>query len=617
LCGIAGWVSFSSDLTLQRATIEKMTATMALRGPDDTGTWTRRQVALGHCRLSIVDLVDGVQPMVAETPNGPVVIVYTGETYNYRELRTTLEAKGHRFRTASDTEVVLRGYLEWGLAVADHLNGMTALAIWDTRDEKLVLIRDRMGVKPLYYYPMNDGVLFGSEPKAILANPHVPKVVDLDGVRELMSPTKRPGWALWQGLREVEPGTIVTVDVQGLRARTYWALETAEHTDDLDTTVARVRELLADIVQRQLIADVPQGLLLSGGVDSSALTGLAAAAMATEGRRPRTFSVDFGGQAEHFKPDSLRAELDAPFATEVARFAGSEHQDIVLDSARLCDPELRRRTITARDTPSCFGDLDGSLYLLFEAIRGQSTVVLSGEAADEVFGGYSWFFNESVRDKAVFPWLLANHAKRTAGDGDALHVINEDLMAALDIGEYLLGQYTTAVREVEHPDGASTLEQRMRVMSYLNLTRLVRLLLDRKDRMSMAVGLEVRVPFCDHRLVEYVYNTPWSMKAFDGRAKSLLRAAVCDMVPESVLRRAKSGYPSVQDPAYVTSLQLQAKEALTDGGNAVFGLVNRDWLQNAAEQDPSRVSHTTRATLDQVVEFYHFFDLYRPQLALS
>ena len=258
MCGIAGWVAYDSDLTRQRAVIDAMTDTMTCRGPDQDSTWVRPHAALGHRRLAIIDLPGGRQPMEVRTPRGAVAMVYAGEAYNFTELRDELQAKGHRFRTASDTEVVLRGYLEWGEGVAERLNGMFAFAIWDERENKLVMIRDRLGVKPFYYYPTPDGVLFGSEPKAILANPRVRRVVDTDGLRELIGFTMTPGWALWKGMHEVKPGTIVTVDVGGIRTRAYWTLRATAHTDDQDTTVARVRELMTDIVHRQLVADVPR-----------------------------------------------------------------------------------------------------------------------------------------------------------------------------------------------------------------------------------------------------------------------------------------------------------------------------------------------------------------------
>jgi asparagine synthase (glutamine-hydrolysing) len=609
MCGITGWVSFETDLSRERETLDAMTATMACRGPDDAGTWIAPDAALGHRRLAIIDLPGGRQPMSLTTPNGEIVLVYSGETYNFTELRAKLKAKGHWFTTESDTEVVLHGYLEWGEAVADHLNGMYAFAIWDARDRKLVMIRDRMGIKPLYYYPTRDGVLFGSEPKAILAHPRVRKVVDADGFRELFAFTKAPGWSLWQGMTEVEPGTIVRVDEGGVHSRTYWSLPARPHTDDQETTVARVRELMTDIVERQLVADVPRCVLLSGGLDSSAITGLAAGSL---GEQLRTFSVDFVGQEENFTPDEMRDTPDAPFVRDVANLVRSAHQDVVLDPQTLTDPSARRAMITARDIPSGLGDLDVSLYLLFKAIRAESTVALSGESADEVFGGYRWFHDEAVRNAATFPWM----AFRTGHDmRDSL--LRDDLLKRLDLEPYIADQYASAVATVEHLDGESETDSRMRTFFHLHLTRFVRHLLDRKDRASMAVGLEVRVPFCDHRLVEYVYNTPWSLKTFDGREKSLLRHATKHVLPQSVVDRVKSPYPSTQDPGYAAELQRQTKDILAERGNPLFDLVDRAWLTEIVEHDPATITTMARYGLDRSLDLYHWLDLYRPELDLA
>ena len=537
---MTGWVDYSRDLTRERAVIEAMTQTMACRGPDAAGTWLRRDVALGHRRLAVIDLPGGVQPMVVCTPAGEVAMVYTGEAYNFTELRRDLVAAGHSFETSSDTEVVLRGYLQWGEALADRLNGMYAFAIWDSRERKLVMIRDRMGIKPFYFYPTPDGVLFGSEPKAILANPLAQRAIDLDGLRELLVPVKTPGNAIWKGMAEVQPGTIVTVDEHGIRERTYWRLESRLHTDDRDTTVTRVRELLDDIVRRQLVADVPECVLLSGGLDSSAITALSARELPTP---VRTFAVDFTDQAENFTPSDWRPTRDTPYVHDVARYVGSEHTDIVLDHRQLADPDIRRAVVAARDLPTGGGDMDASLYLLFKAIRQQSTVALSGESADEIFGGYRQFHDPRVQRTDAFPWIAIGDSW-TDPSG---YVLTPALRAALDLDSYMQQRYTEAVAEVERLSGEDDFTHRMRVMSYLHLTRFVRILLDRKDRMSMAVGLEVRVPFCDHRLVEYVYNTGWSMKTYDGREKSILRGAVRDVLPESVVQRVKSPYPTTSD----------------------------------------------------------------------
>jgi asparagine synthase (glutamine-hydrolysing) len=614
MCGIAGWISFERDLRNEQDTVDAMTETMACRGPDDRGTWVDGPAALGHRRLAIIDLPGGRQPMTAEAGGGgTVAMVYSGEAYNFTELRTELTARGHRFTTASDTEVVLHGYLEWGEAVADRLNGMYAFAIWDSREQKLVMIRDRMGIKPFYYYPTDDGVLFGSEPKAILANPLAARRVSLDGLRELFAFVKTPGHAVWEGMHEVEPGTVVTVGRNGIRTHVYWSLQTRQHTDDKEASIARVRELLDDIVRRQLVADVPRCTLLSGGLDSSAMTALAARQLAAQGQTVRSFAVDFVGQTENFVPDGLRGTPDTPFVHDVAAGSGTVHQDIVLNSDQLADPEVRSRMIRARDIPAGLGDMDASLYLLFKAIRQHSTVALSGESADEVFGGYQQFFDEEARKADTFPWLV-RYAQHFGDDGN---ILTDTVIKSLDLEDYIRDSYRVAVRGAQRLDGESDFEYRMRVICYLHLTRFVRILLDRKDRASMAVGLEVRVPFCDHRLVEYVYNTPWELKSFDGREKSLLREATADVLPKSVYDRVKSPYPSTQDPKYAVALQENAKDLLAKPSHPVFDLVSRAWLERAVKTGTPQVTQASRHGLERVLDLALWMDLYSPTMAIA
>ncbi|MFD7455083.1 asparagine synthase (glutamine-hydrolyzing) [Kitasatospora sp. NPDC059827] len=613
MCGIAGWISFQHDLERELPALTAMTDTMACRGPDAAGTWLSRHAALGHRRLAVIDLTGGAQPMVVETPDGPVAMTYSGEAYNFTELRDELRRRGHEFRTSSDTEVVLRGYLEWGQGIADRLNGMYALGIWDGRVEKLVLLRDRLGIKPLYYYPTDDGVLFGSEAKALLAHPAVDPVVDADGFRELFGFVKAPGRAVWTGMHEVKPGAMVTVDRSGLREHVYWRLEVAEHRDDTEATVRRVRELLEDSVARQLVADVPQCVLLSGGLDSSALTALAARRLADGGERVRTFTVDFE-QPDAFRPDELRGSADAPFARAVVEHVGAQHHDIRLDHLELADPEVRRATVTARDLPFGFGEADNSLYLLFKAIRRHSTVALSGESADEIFGGYPWFHLPAVQQTAMFPWVTAS------GLGPRKHptkLIDAGLLlGTLDVPGYWAQRWSDSVAAIPVLEGEDAHERRMREFCHVHLTSLLGLLLDRKDRMSMAVGLEVRVPFCDHRLVEYVYNTPWAMKTFDGREKSLLRAAVRDVLPTSVVERVKALYPHTQQLAYVGQLQQQVGELLS-GGHEAVEFFDRAALAAAAGARPEAVDRDEREAFERVLDLAVWLDLYRPTIKLS
>jgi len=612
MCGITGWVSFGHDLRAEKAAVDAMTETMSCRGPDDGGTWFAEHAALGHRRLAIIDLVGGRQPMSVDTPGGGVAMVYSGETYNFTELRAGLIRRGHRFTTESDTEVVLHAYLEWGEALAERLNGMYAFAIWDSRENKLVMVRDRMGIKPFYYYETQDGVLFGSEPKAILACPAAEHTVTLDGIRELFAFIKTPGHAVWKGMHEVEPGTVVTVSSSGLRTTRYWALQTRPHPDGEATSVAHVRELLEDIVRRQLVSDVPRCTLLSGGLDSSAMTAVAARQLAETGQTVRSFAVDFAGRTENFVADELRSTPDTPYAHDVAKKSGTEHQDIVLGSDKLADPDVRSKVIRARDLPMGLGDMDSSLYLLFRSIREHSTVALSGESADEVFGGYQQFFDPEAQRATTFPWLV--RFARQFGDDN--RILAAGLPEALDLPRYIQDAYDTSVARIGRLAGESDFEWRMRKVCYLHLTHFVRILLDRKDRMSMAVGLEVRVPYCDHRLVEYVYNAPWSLKTYDGREKSLLRGAARDVLPRSVVGRVKSPYPSTQDLAYTVKLQNNAREYLSSPGHPVFDLVNRDWLAQAVTAE-AEITQASRHGLERALDLALWLDMYKPALKLS
>ncbi|MGW6869824.1 asparagine synthase (glutamine-hydrolyzing) [Streptomyces sp. NPDC054904] len=614
MCGIAGWIAYDRDLAQESTTLDHMVRTLTGRGPDAGGRWIEGPAALGHRRLAVIDLVGGVQPMHATTPDGRVALTYSGEVYNFVELRQELRGRGHHFRTTGDTEVVLNAYLEWGEAMAPKLNGMYAFAIWDARTRKLVMIRDRMGVKPLFYHPTTDGVLFASEPKAIFANPLAKPIVSARGLREFVAFNRPPGETIWDGVQEVVPGTVVTVDRAGIRSHTYWRLESREHTDDLHTTVEHVRELLDDSVGRQLVADVPTCVLLSGGLDSSAVTGIAAEHRAAQGLPLHTFAVDFSGESDDFVPTGVHGSHDADFASAMARHAGTEHTDIVLSPASVADPEVRRQVVIARDSPAGLGDMDVSLYLLFKAIRERSTVALSGEAADEVFGGYGWLHNPTVQESDTFPWITAGMIGATPNT-QPVEMYNLDTLIALNPLETVADNYATALAEIGRVDSETPHEQRMRVMSYLHLTRFLRMMLDRKDRMSMAVGLEVRVPFCDHRLVEYVYNTPWSMKTYDGREKSLLRGATENLLPRSVIERTKSPYPVIQDWRYAEALQQNAKELLGDDG-PVFQIVSRDWLGETVLATPESLTPAARNGLERALDTAIWLDVYRPEIRM-
>ncbi|MGW7442163.1 asparagine synthase (glutamine-hydrolyzing) [Kitasatospora sp. NPDC054795] len=616
MCGITGWVAFERDLTAERGVLDAMTATQVRRGPDAGGVHLEPHAALGHRRLAVIDIEGGVQPMTAEHDGRTLaVLTYSGEVYNHRELRAELEAAGHRFRTRSDTEVVLRAYLEWGEHLAERLNGMFAFAVWDVRREELLLVRDRMGVKPLYYHRTPDGVIFGSEVKALFAHPAVRPVVDLDGLRELLGYTRTPGLTPYRDIHEVRPGHVVRVRREGLSVRRYWALEAREHRDSLEATVATVRALLDDIVHRQLEADVPLCSLLSGGLDSSAVTALAARTLGAAGAGPvRSFSVGFAGQSETFHANDVRQTQDGPFARLLAAHVGADHSVVELNAADLTDPSRRSVVLRARDLPNGVGDMDTSLLLLFRGVRRHSTVALSGESADELFGGYRWFHDPKTVAVEDFPWALGLTGIAGGGATPREHLLDAELLRKLDLDGYRRARYRDAIAEVPHLPAADPVERRMREISYLNLTRFVCILLDRKDRMSMANGLEVRVPFCDHRLVQYVFNAPWAMKSFDGREKSLLRAAVRDVLPAAVAERPKSPYPVTTDPHYPAKLRAELARLAAGRTSPALDLLDRRRLADALAPDTDPQS--VRLAVDLALDFDAWLTDYQVTLEL-
>ncbi|QJI40772.1 asparagine synthase (glutamine-hydrolyzing) [Pseudomonas sp. ADAK2] len=579
MCGIAGWVDFSRVLTGQASIVREMTASLARRGPDAEGVWQGQHALLGHRRLSIIDLSGGAQPMSYTTGSGAeVVLVYTGEVYNYVELRERLRSAGHRFITRSDTEVVLHAYLEWGEQCVEHLNGMFAFAVFDGRSARLLLMRDRLGVKPLFYAPLDSGLLFASEPKAILAHPQFKRALDVVGLVDALSLSKATTQTPFQGIRELTPGHCLQLTAgRGPVLQRYWSLERREHTDSLAQTVERTRALLEKALGEQLYADVPVCTLLSGGLDSTILTAMAQKKLqAEQGGVVNSFSVDFVGQAEQFRSDSFRPDRDQPFALAAAEAIGSHHQTILIENQELVAEAARQSVFRSNDSAQTFGDVDTSLYLLFKAIREHSTVAISGEAADEVFGGYAWFRDPHALQAQRFPWLSRMQLLHS-------EMINPDFNKLCDFTEYQRASYGQAVDSVEHLRGDSVDERKMREVCHMHVHRWMPILLDRKDRLSMYAGLEVRVPYTDHELVEYVYNVPWDIKSKDGVEKWLLKQACADLVPAAVLQRKKSPYPTSANLAYEQFLRGQTQALLQEPGNAVFQIIDRTHLRRELE----------------------------------
>jgi asparagine synthase (glutamine-hydrolysing) len=623
MSAIAGWVDFERDLVPEAPTVMRMVRTMAHRGPDGESDWVQGHVALAHRRLALVDAARDPQPAVVRVESGPVAaLTLDGVLTNQPELKRRLAALGHRLTGDGDAELALHAYLEWDGGFLEHLEGLFALALWDERRQELLLARDRLGVKPLCYYLTGSGALFGSEPKALLAHPAVRPVVDADGLRELFAHSRKPGTAVFRGIREVLPGHALVVRRSGPTDRRYWQLPARPHTDDLPTTIATVRDLLGDAVDRHRRADVPVGAMLSGGVDSSALTALSAASLrAANGGPLRTFSLNFTGYAENFQPHpTMRATPDAPFAELAARHIGTDHTEVLLNTADLAGPEARRTAMGSQDAPSPLGDMDISLLLFFKELRARGvTAVLSGETADEVFDGYFWAYDPKHSNSSTFPWVSFERGHDAAAGGLGCSLVDLGLRKRLDFMEYADQHYRDALAEVPHVPGESAERRRAREVGYLALTRWAPTHLDRADRLSMAHGVQLRPPFCDRALVEYVYNVPPEFKRVDGVEKSLLRSAVADLLPAEVLHRRKSAFPTTQEADYGSFVRAEFAELAADPDAPVAPLLDVEATAAvlSAKAAPSGAfAWVERASLEMVLQLNAWLAEYDVQLDL-
>ncbi|SHJ33054.1 asparagine synthase (glutamine-hydrolysing) [Geosporobacter subterraneus DSM 17957] len=566
MCGITGWISWDDDCSLQHAVLKKMTDLLSYRGPDTEGTWLGQHAALGHRRLAVVDPTGGGQPMIRYWGEYPCVIIYNGELYNTLELRRDLENRGYSFHTNSDTEVLLTAYMEWGPECVEKFNGIFAFAIWSEREQRIFLARDRLGVKPLFYMHQGEGLLFASEPKSILAHPSVRAEIDEEGMAEVfvLGPARTPGHGVYKGMKELRPGQCMIFDRNGLKVWKYWSLKSQPHTDDFDTTVEKIYELLKDAVIRQLVADVPVCTFLSGGVDSSAITAFAAAAFKESGMdRLHSYSIDYVDNDRHFKASEFQPNSDADYVQMISKHLDTIHHSIYIDTPQLV--EALEKATEARDLPG-MADIDSSLYLFCKEIKKEATVALSGECADEMFGGYPWFRSKEAFEAKTFPW--ARNLQ------DRLKYLKPEVKESMKGEAYLTRRYEETIQEVPLLPGESLEDARRREIFYLNITWFMTTLLDRKDRMSMGTGLEVRVPFCDHRLMEYVWNIPWEMKYCDNIEKGILRRALKGMLPEDVLYRRKSPYPKTHNPNYMEAVKKILLEILSSPNEPIHQLID-------------------------------------------
>ncbi len=608
MCGITGMIHLEQDLRQQEALLRRMQDTLRRRGPDQEGIFLSPRCAMAHTRLAVIDVEKGRQPMEITAGGETYTIVYNGELYNTPELRAQLEQEGVVFQTHCDTEVVLQSYAHWGPRCVEQCNGIFAFAIWEHSAQRLFLARDRIGVKPLFYAEIPGGLVFGSEIKALLQHPDVPHEIDEKGAAELllMGPGRTPGYGVFRTVREVKPAHCGYYMQGNLHLHSYWELHAAVHTHSFAETAAHVRELVTDAVRRQLVSDVPIGTFLSGGLDSSLLSSLASRVLGERGETLCTFSVDYRDNDRYFQKSHFQPTSDPDYIRAMARYLGCQHHWTVLDTPALA--KALYAAVDARDLPGMV-DVDSSLLLFCGEIRKEVTVALSGECADELFGGYPWYRDADVRRINGFPW-----AQSTAYRAKFMQ---EQLAKRIDPQAYVQDAYARTIAAAEKLPDDSPLEARMREMMKLNLDWFMQTLLDRKDRMSMYNSLEVRVPFCDYRIAEYLYNVPWEYKDWNGYEKGLLRTAMQDALPPEVLWRKKSPYPKTHNPSYLQTVAELLRGVIRDPETPLFQIVRREMLEELLEREESVQWYGQLMTRPQIMAYFVQMDYWMRKYAVT
>ena len=572
MCAIAGIL----DLPSTPAVIEKMLSTMKRRGPDENAVFREKTCNLLHSRLCVIDPDNGKQPMSLIWGQEIYTIVYNGELYNTCEIRDELKKMGHEFISHSDTEVILHAYSEYQEKALERFNGIFSMAIWESNRKRLFLARDRMGVKPLFYTLQGEGLLFASEMKTLLAYPSIKPQIDTTGISEilLLGPGRTPGCGVFKGIQELLPGTYGYWEDGSWETKPYWVLLDREHRETFAETVEYVRFLVSDAIKRQMVSDVPLGTFLSGGLDSSIITSVCAWESAKKNALLKTFSVDYENNDKFFIKGKFQPETDARYIDIMQKALGTDHTKVTLNPEALIS-HLPAATV-ARDLPG-MADVDFSLLAFCGYVRDTVTVALSGECADEIFGGYPWYRDPEIRDLEGFPWAQ-NLTQR-------IELLHPQFRNAIDGKSFVMDRYSDTIRKADILPGTSPLETRMKQMMNLNISWFMQTLLDRKDRMSMYHGLEVRVPFCDHRIAEYMYGVPWAYKEYQGREKGLLRLAMGSYLPEEIRTRKKSPYPKTYDPDYENRIKEMLMAVLADPTSPLLQIISAENLIGLLQKD--------------------------------
>ena len=563
MCGFVGWYNDKENIKKHKKMIKKMNKSLKHRGPDDHQYDISDHLLLGHNRLSIIDLKNGVQPMKYKN----YTIVYNGEIYNTNEIKKLLIDKGYTFTTTSDTEVLLKGYICFKEKILNMIEGIYAFAIYN--QEELFLARDRLGVKPLFYSHMGNDFLFASEIKAILKSKIVKPIITKDSLSQLLSlgPSRVPGSGIFKDIYELRPAHYLTYKDGQINIQRYWNVASKEFNDTFEESVIKTRELLTDSIKRQMVSDVPIACFLSGGLDSSIIT---AVVSKNYDDVLRTFSIDYEDNNKYFKGNAFQISEDKCFIDIMRKTFSTNHYFEIISQRKLA--KLLKKSVVARDYPG-MADIDSSLYWFSKQIKKEVKVALSGECADEIFGGYPWFYNEKIRKRDNFPWIDSLDERN--------NLLKEELKDKLKLKDYVSKTYEDIIKEI--PEDSDEFKK----LFYINMIMFMPTLLERKDRMTMMASLEARVPFADTKLIEYLWNVPWEYKFYHNKEKGLLREAFKDILPNEIFDRKKNPYPKTHHPKYTKIVSKMLRKRLKRKNNVIYKIFDKDKIRELIETNGS------------------------------
>ncbi len=573
------------EIRLRKEILQQMGRRLMHRGRAETGMYQSAGCSMVQVSDVPQEKEETRQPMVRVCHGEEDALALDGVLFNARELRLELECRGCHLVGDSDAELLLAGLMEFGWEYMKKVNGIFAFAWWQRRAGRLWLCRDRLGIKPLFYMEAGGQLIFASEMKGLQGHPEGVLKINHWSLQQIfgIGPARIPESGVYEGVKSVLPGTFLVAEEGVLRKEVYWQLESKPHRENYAQTVLRVRELLEDAIHRQMVVQGKEkksiAAFLSGGLDSSIVTAVGAESLKKQGGTMDTYAFEFEGSREYFKSNAFQPSLDSPFADLVVKESGTRHQILTCMNEDLI--AHLNGAMEARDLPG-MADVDASLLYFCKRTCGNTAIVLTGEGADEIFGGYPWYTRPEAFPETGFPWS-GNVENRSL-------LLREEAVKRLDLEDVARQACADSLMEMPILEGEEKEQARHRRFTWLTLKWFGATLIDRMDRMSMAVGMDARMPFLDYRLVEYLWNVPWTLKAFGGEPKQLLRDGAKGWIPEAVRTRKKSPYPKTYHPEYQQKLGNMLLSRLEDKNAMIGELADREKLIRFLKS-PANVSH--------------------------